>query len=29
MNHALAEIGAVDDWFVATAAQRILKDSEW
>ena len=29
MNHALAEIGAVEDEFVSTSALRILEESEW
>jgi metal-responsive CopG/Arc/MetJ family transcriptional regulator len=29
MDNALAELGATDDSFVSTSAQRILERSEW
>jgi len=29
MNNALAELGATDDRFVSSSAQRILERSEW
>jgi metal-responsive CopG/Arc/MetJ family transcriptional regulator len=29
MNHALAELGATDDPFVATSARRVLERAEW
>jgi len=29
MDNALAELGAADDRFVSTSAQRILERSEW